>query len=137
MLNRIEAGADVVVGSRYIRGGSVGNWGLWRRTVSWAATELARQTIGIALTDPLSGFFMMRKQDFLSVQPRLNNTGFKICLEIIAKLPNQHVSEIAYVFRKRRAGRSKLSTRVALQYVRQLCSLSMSVNSQASQSNRL
>jgi len=124
MFAKIQQGADMVIGSRYVAGGSVGEWGPLRRFTSWAATKMAQILLSAKLTDPMSGFFMMGRQDFLRVRENLNVAGFKILLEIVAKLKPKALAEVPIVFRTRVAGESKLSGRVIFQYLQQLWRLS-------------
>jgi dolichol-phosphate mannosyltransferase len=124
MMQEIENGADLVIGSRYIAEGGTGEWGLVGRMESRVATRLAHWTLGLRLHDPLSGYFMLRRQDFQRVRADLNGSGFKILLEIAAHLRPKELREVPYTFRTRRAGTSKLSTRVVMAYLRQLWRLS-------------
>jgi len=124
MMNELAHGADVVVGSRYVNGGATRNWNPFRRLESWIATKTAQLLLGVKLRDPMSGFFLMRRDDFLAVRPRLNPPGFKILLEIVAKLRPKKVREVPYTFRARVAGESKLSSKVILQYLKQVWQLS-------------
>lgn len=119
MIAAMESGADLALGSRYVDGGSVGQWNAVRRAASRFATLVARTMIGTRLHDPMSGFFMMRRRDFESVKPDLDPQGFKILLEIVAQLRPKRVEEIAFTFRPRVAGESKLSPLVVSQYLAQ------------------
>lgn len=124
MLAELDGGADLVVGSRYVAGGSVGKWSFLRRFESWVATPMARVLLGVQLHDPLSGFFMMRRDDFLRIHDQLNTGGFKILLEIISKLRPRNMREVGFTFRPRTAGQSKLSANVVVKYLKQLWRLS-------------
>ncbi len=120
MLEALQTGADVVVGSRHVDGGSTGRWTLLRRLESWAAGSAAQFLLGFKLKDPMSGFFLVWREDFHEVKAHLDGNGFKILLEIVARLHRSNIKEVPYTFRPRIAGKSKLSSKVALQYVRQL-----------------
>jgi dolichol-phosphate mannosyltransferase len=120
MLAELEGGADLVVGSRYTAGGGVSSWNWIRRLESQVATKMAQALLGVALCDPMSGYFMLRREDFLRVRGQLNAEGFKILLEIVSRLKPQHVREVPYVFRDRIAGQSKLSGDIVVDYLRQL-----------------
>lgn len=120
MLDELQPGTDVVVGSRHIEGGSTGKWSRWRRLESWIATKTAQILLGVALTDPMSGYFLVRREDFLRVKEQLNGKGFKILLELLAHLHTSGVKEVPYTFRPRTWGESKLSNRVILLYLQQL-----------------
>ena len=124
MLEELGRGSDVVVGSRYVAGGGIEDWNWLRRTESRIATRLAKIFLGANLKDPMSGYFLMWRKDFARVQVQLNGKGFKILLEILAKLHPANITEIPYTFRPRTSGKSKLSSKVVLQYLGQLCLLS-------------
>ena len=120
MIEKLSRGSDLAVGSRYVRGGSFGEWGVMRRTGSWIATRLAKRLTGIRLMDPMSGYFALRRRDFLRISHDLNGNGFKILLEIAARMPGARISEIPYHFKRRKGGRSKLSRAVVFAYLLQL-----------------
>ena len=120
MLEQLERNCDLVVGSRYAPGGGVGKWGVIRRLQSWVATKLAHWVLGLQIHDPMSGYFLLRRADFLRVRELLNGQGFKILLEIAANLPAARICEIPYTFRNRVAGETKLSRRVVFAYLSQL-----------------
>jgi dolichol-phosphate mannosyltransferase len=127
MLDEIVSGADVVVGSRHVKGGSTGEWDWFRRLESWLATRIVQFLLDIHLKDPLSGYFMLSHENFCRVKQDLNGKGFKILMEILARLGNPRVKEVPYTFRPRTHGHSKLSSRVIGQYFSQvwrLCGLS-------------
>jgi dolichol-phosphate mannosyltransferase len=124
MLTGLRQGAGVVVASRYVASGATGSWSPGRKLESRIAIKLAQWLVGVNLQDPMSGFFMMRRADFLSIKDRLQAQGFKVLLEIMANLDSKAVVEVAYTFRPRTAGSSKLSQRVILAYLIQLLRLS-------------
>ena len=124
MYEAVAEGSDVAVGSRYVPGGGTGDWNVVRRFESWVATKMAQVLLGVQLQDPMSGYFLMRRQDFLRVQEELDAKGFKILLEIVAKLRPNKVEEVPYTFRVRQAGESKLSGKVVAQYLGQIWRLS-------------
>ncbi len=95
---------EIVVGSRYVKGGGVENWPLKRRIMSRGATWMARALTSVK--DPMSGFFFLRKSVVDGV--RLEPKGYKILLEILAKGRYDRVTEIPYVFKDRQVGDSKL-----------------------------
>jgi len=123
MLETLQRGEDLVVGCRYMPDGGVGDWSLPRRFESLLATKLAQWLLGIKLRDPMSGYFMMWRNDFVHIRDNLNGAGFKILLEIVVALGARRVAEVPYTFRCRTAGVSKLSTNVVLLYLRQLLRL--------------
>jgi len=124
MIAALDAGAEIAVGSRYVEGGGTGTWNGARRFQSRVATKLAQTFLGVELTDPMSGYFMLRRDDFNRIQEQLDSSGFKILLEIIARLAPSRLEEVPYTFRERAAGQSKLSSKVVLQYLGQLWKLS-------------
>ncbi len=109
---------DLVVGSRYVAGGEVGE-GLsgTRARVSGFATWLARFICKAEIADPMSGFFMFRREVFERAVRNLSGQGFKILLDLMATSPQPlRVRELPYKFRKRRHGESKLDVLVAWEY---------------------
>jgi len=113
-------GADVVVGSRHVKGGGFGEWSGWRRFESWCANKAAQLLLGFEVKDPMSGYFLVWRKDFNRVQEQLSESGFKILLEILAKLRTSRVKEVPYTFRPRAVGQSKLSWKIVLLYFQQL-----------------
>lgn len=118
MHRRILAGADMVVASRYMRGGSTdADWGFKRWLTSKSAMMLARPLAN--LTDPLSGFFALPRR-MLETDPRLNPVGWKIGLELIVRCRPLRIEEVPIHFRDRVAGNSKFSAREAARYLQHL-----------------
>lgn len=115
--------ADIAIGSRYVKGGSTGTWKIVRRVPSWAATKMAQVVLGVEIHDPLSGYFMLRRDHFLQIRDRLRGNGFKVLLEIVANAGPCRVQEFPYTFRPRLAGKSKLTRRVVTAYLIQLWEL--------------
>ncbi len=108
---------DLVVGSRYIAGGRVGDWGGRRAGISSLATRLSRLICRTDIADPMSGFFMLRREVFDRAVRRLSGQGFKILLDLLASSPGQpRLKELPYEFRRRRHGTSKLDTLVAWEF---------------------
>ena len=102
MLASLKSGAELSIGSRYVAGGSVGDWVTDRRIISSAGTIVAKALSRVRVSDPLGGFFALRKELYVSVRPSLRPTGFKILLEILANVPSStRISEIPLVFRMR------------------------------------
>jgi dolichol-phosphate mannosyltransferase len=119
MLERLSADdCDIVIASRYMQSGGVGDWAAQRRLVSRVATALADTVLRSELTDPMSGFFMMRRDAFDRAVRRLTNQGYKILLDILLSAqPALRVAEIPYTFRSRVHGESKLDTIAILDYL--------------------
>ena len=120
MFEELQLGADIVVGSRHVEGGSTGDWSRLRRAHSWIANKLAQLILGVRLKDPMSGYFAVWRKDFCEIKERLNGTGFKILLEILSNLHASKIKEIPYTFRPRTQGQSKFSGVVVLQFIQQL-----------------
>jgi dolichol-phosphate mannosyltransferase len=126
MLDKALAGDHVVVGTRYGGDGAVGE-GLSkaRERGSRIATRLSRLVTGQALSDPMSGFFLMRREVFDEIAPSLTNEGFKILLDIIVSADRARtrrgkalrIGEVPYTFRPRHAGESKMSSLVVVQFL--------------------
>src|SRR6266481_2523416 len=94
-----EKRCDLVVGSRYVAGGGVGNWDSNRARISAFATWLSRFICKVEIADPMSGFFMLRRPVFDAAVPRMSGQGFKILLDLLASSPEPiRVREIAYQF---------------------------------------
>jgi len=110
---------DVVVGSRYAGSGSVEGWDRSRATISRVATRLARLVLRAKLKDPMSGFFMMRREVLLRcVRAGVSGVGFKILLDLFATSPTPlSFREVSYTFRNRHSGESKLDTNVAWEFI--------------------
>ncbi|MBT5381760.1 MAG: glycosyltransferase family 2 protein [Phycisphaerae bacterium] len=111
----LEEGADFVVGSRYVPGGTTEDgWGVLRWVNSKVATYMARPFTTVR--DPMSGFLGFR-HDTWSAAVDLDPVGYKIGLELIVKCRCRHVVEVPIHFSTRQLGESKLSLRVQLQYL--------------------
>jgi dolichol-phosphate mannosyltransferase len=119
MLEVLRAGeADLVVGSRYVDGGGVGRWDAWRARMSRFATHLSRTVVKHDLSDPMSGFFALRREVLEHAVRDLSGVGFKILLDLIASSPETvRFKEIPYEFRTRHAGESKLDSQAMWGYV--------------------
>ena len=119
MLAEIHAGAELVVGSRYVDGGTAGE-GLSsvRRWGSEVATSLAKKILKVNFNDPMSGFFMIRRQKVEDIAPKIAREGFKILLDIVASSPEPlKTVEVPFTFRERQAGESKLDSLVTAEYL--------------------
>jgi dolichol-phosphate mannosyltransferase len=119
MLQRLHAGVDLVVGTRFAHGGTAtdGLSGV-RVWASRLAAAAARYITGVRLSDPMSGFFMIRRETFDVLAPRLSTQGFKLLLDILASAPRRlELIELPYRFRARQHGQSKLNGLVVLEYV--------------------
>jgi dolichol-phosphate mannosyltransferase len=117
---------EIVVGTRYGEGGSAGQ-GLSsaREKGSKFATQLSRWLTGVNLSDPMSGFFLMRREIFAEIAPELSNEGFKILLDVIVTASRLRarrgepfrIAEVPYTFGPRHAGESKMSSIIVVQFL--------------------
>lgn len=120
----LGAGADVVVASRYVRGGrELGLSGPWRRLVSWGSSRIARRVLPPArrTTDPLSGFFAFRRSILAGVT--LQPIGFKILLEVLVRGRVRRVVDVPYTFDRRARAASKASALEGVRFLRHLLRL--------------
>lgn len=119
MLRLLQGGdLDLVVGSRYIEGGKADSFNRQRAGASALATEVAKRVLGVKVADPMSGFFMIRRDSFEQLAPQLSTQGFKILLDIVATSHGHlRVKEIPYTFGSRLHGESKLDSMVALDFL--------------------
>jgi dolichol-phosphate mannosyltransferase len=110
---------DIVVGSRYVGSGSIEGWDRSRAAISHLATRLARLVLKADLRDPMSGFFMLRRDVLLRcVRAGMSGVGFKILLDLFAASPTAlRCVELPYTFGQRHSGQSKLDTNVAWEYI--------------------
>jgi len=118
IVRKLEEGADFVIGSRYVKGGSTSDdWGFLRWINSRVATLLARPLT--SARDPMAGFFGFRRTTFEAGRA-FNPVGYKIGLEFIVKCGCERVVEVPIHFEDRQLGKSKLTMRQQLLYVKHL-----------------
>jgi dolichol-phosphate mannosyltransferase len=118
MMKKLDEGADFVIGSRYVSGGTTSDdWGLFRWLNSRVATLLARPLT--SALDPMAGFFALRRST-LEGGTDFNPVGYKIGLELIVKCRCERVVEIPIHFEDRQFGESKLTFRQQLLYLQHL-----------------
>jgi dolichol-phosphate mannosyltransferase len=119
MLALLQGGDfDLVIGSRYIEGGSADSFNRHRAGASALATEVAKRTLKVEVADPMSGFFMIRRDRFEELAPQLSTQGFKILLDVVATAHGAlRIKEIPYTFGSRLHGESKLDSMVALDFL--------------------
>lgn len=109
---------DIVVGSRYVADGGIGTWDAGRARISALATRLGRTVLGIPVKDPMSGFFMIRREAFQASLRNLSSIGFKILADLFASAPRPlRVRELPFEFRTRHSGESKFDAMVAAEYI--------------------
>jgi len=119
MLAEIKAGdTDLVVASRKVEGGTAGE-GLSaiRAWASDVANGLAQKLLNVTLKDPMSGFFMIRREKAEELAPKLSSQGFKILLDLVSSAGGRlKIKELPFTFRERQHGESKLDTLVTFDY---------------------
>ena len=109
---------EIVVGSRYVDGGGLGEWDVRRQLMSRLATRIGQILIRADLKDPMSGFFMVRTDVLRACVRRLSGVGFKILLDIFSAAERPlRFREIPFTFRQRQAGASKLDHAVLWEYL--------------------
>jgi len=120
LIRALENGADIAIGSRYVKGGRVENWYWWRKLISKGAIMIGRVALPRirSIRDPVSGFFAVRRNVIENVE--LNPVGFKILLEILIKGKYSKTIEVPYTFGLRRSGKSKLNQKQIFNYLRHL-----------------
>jgi dolichol-phosphate mannosyltransferase len=118
MLERIRKGdVDVVVGSRYIPGGSADSFTSKRRFMSRLSHVAAHAITKVELSDSGSGFYMIRRDAVEELAPRLSSQGFKLLLDIMTTARGTlRAAELPYTFRERQHGESKLDSHVVLDF---------------------
>ena len=118
MVERLRRGdVDLVVASRYMEGNATAGFAAHRARASRWSSMIVRRFLGVELTDPMSGFFMIRRDLVEELAPSLSSQGFKLLLDIVATARGRiRVAELPYVFRERQHGLSKLDTRVILDF---------------------
>src|ERR1700733_1948471 len=118
MLDALRANrADIVIASRYVDGGTWAGLSPLRANVSRWSNRVTQLLLGIELTDPMSGFFMIRRDAFEPLAPALSSQGFKILLDLLATAHGSlRTLEVPSVFRERQHGVSKLDSKVALDF---------------------
>src|ERR671910_3610624 len=112
--------ADLVLGSRYVPGGGVTNWGLVRRALSRGGSAYARILLGVPVRDLTGGFkcFNRRVLEALDLESvHADGYGFQIELTYRAIQAGFTVTEVPILFRERREGDSKMTARIALEAV--------------------
>jgi dolichol-phosphate mannosyltransferase len=121
LLQEIDRGADLAVGSRHVRGGRMGYSSAVRRLISRAARLIALvilPEVAGRVTDPMSGYFLASRGTIAGIEMR--PCGYKILLEVLARGYPGRISEVGYIFQERFEGESKICLSVYAQYVRHL-----------------
>jgi dolichol-phosphate mannosyltransferase len=112
---------DIVIASRYVKGGTITNWSTKRKIISKIATQIAKRGLGIKTADPMSGFFAFKKNILHGL--KFDAIGYKMLLEILVKTRGVNVKEIPYNFSDRRFGSSKLDASIFFDYARSIWKL--------------
>lgn len=109
---------DLAVASRFVSGGGTGDWERERLAKSHTASRIARMVLKADLTDPMSGFFMIRGARFRELAPRLSGIGFKILLDLMTTAQQPlRFAEVPLQFHRREVGESKLDHVVAMEFL--------------------
>jgi dolichol-phosphate mannosyltransferase len=119
MLAKLRSGAaDLVAATRYVAGGSAASFSEGRGAISRLATRLTHRLVGTPLSDPMSGFFMLRRDRFDEIAPRLSPAGFKILLDIAATGGTKlRIAEQPYSFGERFEGESKFNAQIGVEFL--------------------
>lgn len=117
-MNKYLENFDLVVGSRNISGGKTIGWSHYRKIVSSGAAFLSKIVLGIKCSDPMSGFFGIRKKIIQNTE--FKTKGYKILLNILVDNPDIKIKEIPFVFEDRKQGKSKLGNQEIITYLRDL-----------------
>jgi dolichol-phosphate mannosyltransferase len=118
MLAKLQTGEyDLVAATRYVEGGSADSFSASRSKISRLATKITQRLLGTTLSDPMSGFFMMRRASFDEMVPRLSPVGFKILLDIATAKDGLRIAELPYSFGERLEGESKFNMQIGVEFL--------------------
>lgn len=119
MYAKLAAGAgDLIIGTRVADDTKPGGLSPARQKLSDLGASFFRSIAGVAVRDPMSGFFMTRRETVAGMAPRLSPDGFKILVDVVLSAEGKlKIAESHYVFRQRQAGESKLSPLVGLDFL--------------------
>jgi len=120
-----SANADIVIGSRYIKGGRIIGWSLLRHIASRTANWLSKTLVRTGINDTTSGFVIFQRETLESVSHLIKAKGFKFLLEVLAYSPNSLAIEIPITFVNRTKGRSKFNIKEILLFLSICLSLSI------------
>jgi hypothetical protein len=115
LITAIESGFEVAIGSRYASGGSISSWPLHRRVLSRASTAVVQSILRLKLEDPLSGFWLLRREVYEQAARFPMSAGFKVLLQLCVRGHARKIVEVPIHFRDRTRGTTKLRPRVVLQ----------------------
>ena len=120
LLEAVQGGADLALGSRYVPGGGVRNWGLLRRFISEGGSTYARLVLGLEIRDVTGGFKCFRREVLEEIHfdgVRSQGYAFQVELTYRAVRAGFQVVEVPIVFKDRERGQSKMSWRIAAEAV--------------------
>ncbi len=112
---------DIVIASRYVKGGSIQGWPLKRKLMSKIATLIAKRGLGISSKDPMSGFFLFKKNIISGL--KFDAIGYKMLLEILVKTKGVKIQEVPYTFTDRQQGDSKIGAGIIFDYCKSVWKL--------------
>lgn len=115
-ISTVNDGYDIAIGSRYIEGGRIEGWSVYRSVVSKGAIMLSRLLTDVK--DPMSGYFFIKKDVIKDAS--FSSIGYKILLEILTKGSYENVKEVPYIFKNRQNGNSKLGKGEYINYLKLL-----------------
>ncbi len=121
--------ADLVLGSRYVKGGGTVNWGLLRKLISRGGSLYARTILGLRVRDLTGGFKCFRREVLEAIDlPTVESTGYAFQIELTFRAVRRgfRVEEIPIVFEDRRVGHSKMSRRIVLEALKRVWSIRFS-----------
>jgi len=124
LVETVQVRRGVAVASRYIPGGSTGQWNMRRTLLSRVGTKVTTFLCRLSVHDPMSGFFAIDRSLFERIAPHFRPRGFKILFDLLMRLPRgTPVTEVPYTFAPRAVGASKLSLKVQWDFVFSLFAL--------------
>src|SRR6476469_591083 len=118
LLEAVHGGADLALGSRYVPGGGVSDWGLLRRLISEGGSTYARLVLGLRVRDLTGGFKCFRREVLESIHfDGVRSRGYAFQVEVTYRTVQAGFSvvEVPITFRDRQRGKSKMSWRIALE----------------------
>ena len=114
IFEKLDAGYDVVVGSRHTEGGAIVGWSGDRIAMSLIATRLVATLFRVNTTDPMSGLMGCKSAQLL--ETGFQSDGFKFLLELLVRNPNLRVTDVPIVFQDRVHGSSKLGSQTIMHF---------------------
>jgi dolichol-phosphate mannosyltransferase len=130
LLDAAEAGADLVLGSRYVTGGGTVNWGIGRQVISKGGSLYARTILGVGIHDLTGGFKCFHRRVLEAIDlDQVQSTGYAFQIELTYRTLKKGftVREIPIVFEDRRVGQSKMSRKIFLEALTMVWKLRLTV----------